>query len=71
MAIAEMKLQVLADGKIKVITDGPIPEEHHANADELIDFLHKKAGGTRETEKLREGFVHTHEHDHDHVHQHS
>ena len=68
MAMAEMKIKVLPDGKIKITTDSAIPEELHANADELINFLHKKAGGSRDTEKLSEGHVHTHEHTHTHVH---
>lgn len=67
MKMAEMKLQVLKDGKIKVITDGPVPEELHANADELIDFLHQKAGGTREIERTHEGHVFEHSHEHGHI----
>lgn len=70
MEMAEMKLTVMPDGKIKIITDGPIPETLHASADELIKFLHRKAGGERETEKLYEGHVHQHAHSETHVHQH-
>jgi hypothetical protein len=72
MKMAEMKLKIMEDGKIKIVTDGPIPEELHADADELINFLHKKAGGARETERLHEGHVleHEHHHNHDHIHHH-
>ena len=70
MKMAEMKITIMPDGKIKVITDSPIPEELHQNADEFIDFLHNKAGGERVTDKLHEGHVHNHEHVHEHEMEH-
>ena len=71
MATAVMKLEILEDGMIRIVTDEAIPQEHHANADELLTFLHEKAGGNRATEKLREGHIHTHSHSHSHNHVHT
>lgn len=66
-----MSIKILKDGTIKVITDGPVPEEHHQNAEEFLSFIADKAGGDRSTEKLKE---HHHYHvdgtSHSHVHKH-
>ena len=65
MAQAELRIEILADGKISVTTD-KIPGEHHVSADELLDFITLKAGGVRETTKRRAGHVHTHTGEHVH-----
>jgi len=68
---AEMKISILEDGTIKVVTDGPVPEEHHQNAEEFLQFIQEKTGGERVTEKLRDGeHHHTHTHKDGNVHSH-
>jgi hypothetical protein len=59
MAKAELRIEVLDDGKISITTD-KIPGAHHVSADELLDFVTLKAGGTRETIKRRPSHVHAH-----------
>ena len=63
MPQANLQIEILADGKISITTD-KIPGEHHVSADELLEFITQKAGGTRETVKRRPAHTHVHVGDH-------
>lgn len=56
-----IKIQILADGTLKIITD-PVSPANHKNADELLDFITKLAGGTVQRERRPDAKGHTHQH---------
>ena len=62
---AEMQLEVLADGTIK-ITTGNMQGDQHASADAFIKLIAELAGGARETQSTKEHHHHHHTHQHDH-----
>ena len=64
---AEMQIEILADGQIK-ITTGNLQGEHHTNADEFIKLITQLAGGARETQSTKEHHHHHHSHGHQEHH---
>ncbi len=66
MAMKEdtLEIEILDDGTIKV-TSPKISAANHMNADQLLGFIAKLAGGETKIEK-RIKSAHTHEHAHTH-----
>lgn len=56
-----MELEILEDGTISVKTD-KVSSKNHASADGVLDLLEELVGGERNTEKRKQGHVHTHSH---------
>lgn len=65
MNFDKMKIQILADGTIRVVTD-PISPANHMNAEQLLTNIARLAGG--ETTRERRPDAHTHSHHH-HTHE--
>ncbi len=59
MSSDEIKITILADGTIKVETDG-VGQANHLSADKLLATMARLAGGTTET--IRKPQAHTHAH---------
>lgn len=60
----EMTITVLDDGSIQVITDD-LSGPNHMNADNLVAFIAKLAGGKTKIEaRKKHGRQHTHSHSH-------
>jgi len=55
----EIKITILADGQIKIETDG-IGQGNHTSADKLLATMARLAGG--ESETVRKPQAHTHSH---------
>jgi hypothetical protein len=66
-----IRVHMLADGRVKVITDGVSAENHRA-ADKLLDLLKQEiGGGVAETERRTDHGILTQEHAHGtHTHTH-
>lgn len=69
MAQAQMTIEVLPDGEIKITTEG-LQGEHHTSADQLIKLIHLMAGGNRETIANKKHGHHHHHHTGDQHHHH-
>lgn len=63
----EFKIEILADGKIKVTADGAFSPSVHASADELLALIVKLSGGEIEQRSLG---AHTHHGMEAHTHTH-
>lgn len=61
-----MDIEILSDGRIKIITDRFSPAVH-SDADRFVKDTIKLAGG-KMTAKSKSGQVHNHSHSHDHIH---
>lgn len=59
----ELKIEILADGTIKVESD-KVSAANHVTAEGFLKHLAELAGGP--TTRTRKGHTHTHHHDHDH-----
>ncbi len=70
MAADTLKVTILPDGTLQIVTDRISPA-NHANAEQALAVIAKLAGGstTREHRKDKAGHYHTHTH-HEHEHQH-
>ena len=60
----EMQIEVLPDGRIKVLTD-KIGVANHHNAESFLREMARLAGGATLTQSKRTGHGHTHHHDHE------
>ena len=56
----KMNIEILEDGTISVKTDG-VSKTNHQSADEFLADVKKFAGGDTETQKKRQGHVHSQE----------
>lgn len=54
-----IEFEILPDGSIKVLTEG-VSGVNHRNADELLAFVAKLAGGETTVEKRKDAHAHTH-----------
>lgn len=59
-----IKIEILADGTLKVTTD-PISAANHMNAEDLLQFLQEKCGGSV---SITARDPHQHSHHLSHVH---
>jgi hypothetical protein len=65
---AEFKVDVTADGSLRIDTDN-MAGPHHGSADELVEMLNKLAGGATDKKSKKKGLKHKHSHgQHQHVH---
>lgn len=64
-----MTVEILADGTIRVTTDGISPA-NHVSAENFLGLISRLSGteGQREARKDVRGHVHVHAHDHHHHH---
>ena len=69
MHIDKMKIQILADGTIRVTTD-PISPANHMNAEQLLTNIARLAGGETTRERRPDAQQHTHTHEHGGHHHH-
>lgn len=58
-----IKIEILADGTIKVETD-KVSGANHVNAEAFMKFLADKSGG--EVTRTSKGHIHDHAHTHEH-----
>jgi len=56
MRIDIMDIETLADGVVKVKTQG-ISDENHMSADELLDLLEEELGGQRQVTQLKKNHI--------------
>ena len=62
----EMKIEILADGTIRVETDAVSPA-NHVNAEAFVKFMADLAGG--KSTRTRRGHHHAHTHQHEEEHE--
>ena len=63
----EIKIEILADGTIKVTTDA-VSMPNHASAEGFLRLMAEMANGG-EQNRARKAGVHHHHHGHEHVHE--
>jgi hypothetical protein len=68
MKTDSIKIEVLADGTLKVTTD-KVSAANHMNADQFLKHMARLAGG--ETTITRNPHAHGHVHNHDHEESHA
>lgn len=59
----KMQIEILADGRIKVTVDGHVSMPNHLNAEQMLGFMGRLAGGKVDTQKLK----HAHHHHEQHI----